>query len=116
MKVTCSQEIDLSSFQTALGLALFDPIRPRLEYRVLAVKHDDQQLQSTAPFKWVQAGGEILVKGLGFRVQAGGEILVWGLMGLEVDLSGCRCDGSDWGFVFVFGVWGLGFGIWDLVK
>jgi hypothetical protein len=96
MKVTCSQEIDLSSFQTALGLALFDPLRPRLEYRVLAVKHDDQQLQSTAPFKWVQAGGEILVWGLGFRVQAGGEILVWGL-GFRVQAGGEIL------------VWGLGF-------
>jgi hypothetical protein len=102
MKVTCSQEIDLPSFQTALGLALFDPSQPRLEYRVLAVKYDDQQLQSTAPFKWVQAGGE---SGCGALAAFG----VWGFSRLG-SMGACSM-GQIWGLRLAFGyVARLGFG------
>lgn len=62
LRVKCSQASNLADFQTALGLALYDLNQPKLLYTITSVSHNDQKLQSTAPFKWVQAGEEILVE------------------------------------------------------
>uniref|UniRef100_A0A6U4SH18 Uncharacterized protein n=1 Tax=Hemiselmis andersenii TaxID=464988 RepID=A0A6U4SH18_HEMAN len=63
LSVKCAKDCDLEAFQSAVTRMLKDPSQPNAEYSIKSLQYDDQNLQSTAPFKWVAPGSEVLLEG-----------------------------------------------------
>jgi len=63
LAVKCAKDCDLEAFQTSVTAMLRDPTEPNAVYTIKSLQYDDQNLQSTAPFKWVAAGSEVLLEG-----------------------------------------------------